>query len=120
MDGIIIDRGRGPEIRGTRITVYDVVDYWKDGWRYDQIAGLFRLPPNEVQAAIAYIEEHEEEVMADYRAILKRHEELRRRYHTPEIEAKIARNRQKLRAKLAELRTRGSQGEPRAGDHGRS
>ena len=40
MDGIIIDRGRGPEIRGTRITVYDVLDYWKDGWRYDQIAGL--------------------------------------------------------------------------------
>ena len=103
MDRIIIDRGRGPEIRGTRITVYDVVDYWKDGWRYDQIAGLFRLPLNEVQAAITYIEEHEQEVMADYQAILKRHEELRRRYHTPEIEAKIAGNRQKLQARLAEL-----------------
>ena len=103
MDGIIIDRGRGPEIRGTRITVYDVVDYWKDGWRYDQIAGLFRLTPNEVQAAITYIEEHEQEVMADYQAILKRHEELRRRYHTPEIEAKLALNRQKLQERLAEL-----------------
>ena len=120
MDRIIVDRGRGPEIRGTRITVYDVVDYWKDGWRYDQIAGLFRLPPSEVQAAIAYIEEHEEEVMADYRAIVKRHEELRRRYHTPEIQRKITRNRRKLRAKLAEIRARGSKGEPRAGDHGRS
>ena len=51
MNGIVIDRGRGPEIRGTRITVYAVVDYWKDGWRYDQIAGLFRLPPGEIQAA---------------------------------------------------------------------
>ena len=119
MDGIIIDRGRGPEIRGTRITVYDVVDYWKEGWRYDQIAGLFRLPPNAVQAAVAYIEEHKEEVMADYQAILKRHEELRRRYHTPEIEAKLAGNRQKLQAKLAEVRTRRSPGEPHDGDHGR-
>ena len=104
MDRIIVDRGRGPEIRGTRITVYDVVDYWKDGWRYDQIAGLFRLPPGEIQAAIAYIEEHEEEVMADYQVIVKRHEEWRRRYHTPEIEAKIAGNRLKLQARLAELR----------------
>ena len=120
MDGIIIDRGRGPEIRGTRITVYDVVDYWKDGWRCEQIAGLFRLPPNEVQAAITYIKEHEQEVMADYQAILERHEELRRKYHTPEIEAKLARNREKLQAKLAEIRSRHSQGEPHASDHGRS
>lgn len=52
MGAKIIDRGRGPEIEGTRITVYDVMDYWKDGWRYDQIAGLFRLPPDEIQAAI--------------------------------------------------------------------
>ncbi len=25
----IIDRGRGPEIEGTRITVYDIMDYYK-------------------------------------------------------------------------------------------
>jgi Protein of unknown function (DUF433) len=42
-----IDRGRGPEIEGTRITVYDVMDYLQEGWRYDQIAGLFRLPPDD-------------------------------------------------------------------------
>jgi len=27
----IINRGRGPEIEGTRITVYDVLDYRKHG-----------------------------------------------------------------------------------------
>jgi len=27
MSAKIIDRGRGPEIEGTRITVYDVMDY---------------------------------------------------------------------------------------------
>jgi uncharacterized protein (DUF433 family) len=27
MGAKIIDRGRGPEIEGTRITVYDVMDY---------------------------------------------------------------------------------------------
>jgi uncharacterized protein (DUF433 family) len=27
LDAKIIDRGRGPEIAGTRITVYDVLDF---------------------------------------------------------------------------------------------
>ena len=63
MGAKIIDRGRGPEIEGTRITVYDVMDYLQEGWRYDQIAGLFRLPPDDIQAAIQYIESHHAEVM---------------------------------------------------------
>jgi uncharacterized protein (DUF433 family) len=45
MGAQIINRGRGPEIEGTRITVCDVMDYLQEGWGYDQIAGLFRLPP---------------------------------------------------------------------------
>jgi len=32
MGAKIINRGRGPEIEGTRITVYDVLDYTKHGW----------------------------------------------------------------------------------------
>jgi uncharacterized protein (DUF433 family) len=31
-ESVIIDRGRGPEIAGTRITVYDIVDYLEEGW----------------------------------------------------------------------------------------
>ena len=73
MSAKIIDRGRGPEIAGTRITVYDVVDYLQEGWRYDQIAGLFRLPPEDIQAALQYIEDHKDEVMTAYRQILTRH-----------------------------------------------
>ncbi len=66
----IIHRGRGPEIAGTRITVYDVMDYLQVGWRYDQIAGLFRLPPDDIQAAMQYIEDHKEAVMNTYQQIL--------------------------------------------------
>ena len=36
----IINRGRGPEISGTRITVYDVLDYRKLGWHRDRIAAF--------------------------------------------------------------------------------
>jgi uncharacterized protein (DUF433 family) len=103
MTAKIIDRGRGPEIQGTRITVYDVVDYWKEGWRYDQIAALFRLPPDDIQQAIDYIEAHKQEVMADYDEIVKRH--LNYRY-PPEVQEKIEQSRQKLQARLAEIRAR--------------
>src|SRR5215470_2333777 len=93
MGANIIDRGRGPEIEGTRITVYDVVDYLQEGWRYDQIAGLFRLPPDDIQAAIQYIEAHYAEVMADYQQILARHSQGQ---YPPKVQAKLARSRQKL------------------------
>lgn len=113
----IIDRGRGPEIEGTRITVYDVMDYLQEGWRYDQIAGLFRLPPDDIQAAIQYIEVRHAEVMADYQQILARHRQVQ---YSPEVQAKLARSRQKLQAKLAEIRVRHQGDDTHASDHGGS
>ncbi len=71
-ESVIIDRGRGPEIAGTRITVYDVVDYLKEGWHPIAIAAFFRVSSREVEAAIRYIEEHAEEVYAEYQRILSR------------------------------------------------
>lgn len=103
MGAQIIDRGRGPEIEGTRITVYDVMDYLEAGWRYDQIAGLFRLPSDDIQAAIDYIETHKEEVVTAYQKILARHRNVQ---YSPEVQEKLAQNRQKLQDKLTELRTR--------------
>jgi uncharacterized protein (DUF433 family) len=117
MGARIIDRGRGPEIAGTRITVYDVLDYLQEGWRPDQIAGLFRLLPDDIQAAIQYIEDHKEEVMAAYRQILARHRNVQ---YPPEVQVKLARNRQKLQAKLAEIRARTEAEGMDASDHGGS
>jgi uncharacterized protein (DUF433 family) len=68
----IIDRGRGPEIDGTRITVYDILDYSEQGWHHTAIAAALHLSSDEVLTALRYIEEHREEVMANYRAILER------------------------------------------------
>jgi uncharacterized protein (DUF433 family) len=39
----IINRGRGPEIAGTRITVYDILDYTTMGWHHTAIAGWLRI-----------------------------------------------------------------------------
>jgi uncharacterized protein (DUF433 family) len=81
----IIDRGRGPEIAGTRITVYDIMDYYKKGWHHTTIAATLRLSSAQVRAAIAYIEAHKEEVLADYQKILERNA----RGNPPEIQAKL-------------------------------
>ncbi len=62
MSAKIINRGRGPEIEGSRITVYDVMDYTQQGWHRDRIAALFRLSSQDIQAALDYIATHQSEV----------------------------------------------------------
>jgi uncharacterized protein (DUF433 family) len=62
----IVKTGRGPEIAGTRITVYDVIDYHNAGWHRDLIADTLELSKRQVEVAIRYIEEHRDEVMANY------------------------------------------------------
>jgi len=117
MRATIIDRGRGPEISGTRITVYDVMDYLQEGWRYDQIAGVFRLPPEDIQVALQYIEERKDEVMTAYRQILARHRNVQ---YSPAVQEKLAQNRQKLQAKRAEIKARRQAEVAHADDHGGS
>ena len=72
MSAQIINRGRGPEIEGTRITVYDVLDYVSQGWHRDRIAALFRLSSRDIQAALNYIDQHHDDVMASYQRICAR------------------------------------------------
>ena len=100
-ESVIINRGRGPEISGTRITVYDVMDYYKEGWHRDQIAVLFRLSSRDIQAAIDYIESHKEEVETEYQKILDRHRNYK---YPPEVQAKIEQCTRVARERLAEIR----------------
>lgn len=97
----IIDRGRGPEIEGTRITVYDVMDYYKHGWHRDLIAAHFRLGSSQIQAALEYIEEHKADVTRDYQKILDR--SLNYKY-SPEVQAKLVQVRGVVSKKMDELR----------------
>src|ERR1700687_5303815 len=72
MDSTIINRGPGPKISGTRITVYDIMDYLKEGWHHTAIAATLRISSAQVLAAIQYIEDHQEDVQANYQKILDR------------------------------------------------
>ncbi len=111
----IINRGRGPEIAGTRITVFDVMDYLKDGWHRDRIAGLFRLSSHDIQAAIDYIDAHREEVEAAYQRIVERHAT---HQYPADVRAKLDRCRGLAQRRLNELRRGHGEMAGDAEDHG--
>jgi uncharacterized protein (DUF433 family) len=96
----IIEVGRGPQIEGTRITVFDVIEYHKNGWHRDEIAALFDLSSQQVEAAIRYIEEHRDEVMAAY----ERNMERINRGNPPEIQAKLDAGHERFMAMVRERR----------------
>ncbi len=102
MSAKIINRGRGPEIEGTRITVYDVLDYTRQGWHRDRIAALFRLSSRDIQAALEYIDQHHDEVMASYHRIGARQQEYP---YTPDVAVKIAASRQRAHTRLAAIKS---------------
>ncbi|MBL8795952.1 MAG: DUF433 domain-containing protein [Planctomycetia bacterium] len=97
----IINRGRGPEIEGTRITVYTIMDFLKMGWHHTRIASFLRISSDQVLAATRYIEEHQEEVTAAYERILERSANAK---NSPEVEAIRVKGRAKLLALQEEIR----------------
>ena len=72
MSARIIERGRGPEIEGTRITVYAVMDHVRAGDSPDVIRDALLLTPEQVDVALEYIHSHLDEVNREYDRILER------------------------------------------------
>ena len=93
----IVDRGDGPKIRGTRITVYAVFEYVRGGRSRDWIAATLNLSSKQVQAAMDFIRDHETRVTADYDRISARIS----RGNPPEIESQLQANREKVKSRLA-------------------
>ncbi len=76
----IIRTERGLTIAGTRITLYDVMDYVKAQYPPKFIRAMLSLTDEQVNAALSYIETHRGEVEAEYQIVLKEAEELRQYY----------------------------------------
>jgi uncharacterized protein (DUF433 family) len=90
----IVDRGRGPELAGTRITVFDVLHYLDGGHSPVYIAAVLSLSTDEVQALLQYIDAHKAEVMAAHHQI----EERIARGNPPEIQERLKASRERLLA----------------------
>jgi uncharacterized protein (DUF433 family) len=76
----IIRTERGLTIAGTRITLYDVMDYVTAQYPPKFIRGLFELTEEQINVALAYIESNRATVEVEYQMVLKEAEELRQYY----------------------------------------
>src|SRR5438477_129934 len=97
MDVVITETGRIP---GSRLTVYNIVPFLEEHWDLPKIADLLRITMDQLTAAVKYIEEHRDDVMAVHREI----EERIARGNPPEIEAKLEESRARRMAHMEALR----------------
>lgn len=74
----VIRTERGLSIAGTRITLYDVMDYLKADWPPGLIRQWLDLTEQQMADVMMYIEEHGAEVEAEYQQVLAYATEVRR------------------------------------------
>jgi uncharacterized protein (DUF433 family) len=65
---------RGLTISGTRITLYDIMDYANSQYPAKFISSLLNLTEAQINDALAYIETHRSEVDAEYQIVLQQAE----------------------------------------------
>jgi hypothetical protein len=103
----IVDRGRGPQLSTSRITVQDVVPYLQRQYTYEQVREIMPiLTTQEFQVIQRYVQEHDEEVMAQDRRIRER-AAVRRKL--PEAEEAERKERQERLEKARQLIRQGKQ-----------
>ena len=92
----IVHRGRGPELEGTRVTVYRIMDFVQESCPTGGIAIALHLTEEQVRAALDYIALHHQEVEAEYNKILQRVQQR----NPPEVEAGRATSPELLKQRI--------------------
>jgi uncharacterized protein (DUF433 family) len=69
--GTVVRTPRGLSIGGTRITLYDIMDYVTAGWPAARIRRWFNFSQEQIDDIMAYIADHRDQVEAEYRLILE-------------------------------------------------
>lgn len=73
----VVRTERGLTIKGTRITLYQILDYLHEDWPPKLIRHWHDLTDAQMNDVMAYIEAHREEVEAEYQEVLKQAEDIR-------------------------------------------
>jgi len=92
----IINRGRGPEIEGTRITVYRIMDFVRDDCSVTTVAEELDLSEAQVQAALDYIATNRSAVETEYNHLLQRLQQA----NLPHIQAGRAQSLDELKRRV--------------------
>lgn len=73
----IIRTERGLTIAGTRITLYDVMDFLKAQYPPKLIRDKFNLTDEQINSALSYLEAHRSQLEIEYQDVLRTREEIR-------------------------------------------
>ncbi|NES81429.1 MAG: DUF433 domain-containing protein [Moorea sp. SIO2B7] len=73
----IIRTERGLTIAGTRISLYDVIDFLKAQYPPKLIRDKFNLTNAQIEAALSYIEVNQTQVEVEYQEVLQTRQEIR-------------------------------------------
>lgn len=114
----IVRTERGLLIDGTRMTLYDVMDFFTLDYPRNAIRDRLLLSDAQIDAALSYIHEHRAEVEAEYQQIL-REAEANRRYWDECLREHLARTPERalspekaaLRARLQSIRAQREAGQ---------
>ena len=90
----VVRTSRGLSITGTRITLYDLLDYVHADWPPKLIQHWFNLTDQQIEDVMAYLTTHHDEVEAEYQHVLRQANANRAYWE--------ARNRERL-ARIAQL-----------------
>ena len=107
----VVRTDRGLSISGTRITLYQIMDYLKADRPAEMIRDDFRLTIKQIAEIMQYIEIHKSEVEAEYQQVIRDSEEERQYWEERNRErmAMIAQmppkpGQEKIRAKLRSVK----------------
>lgn len=110
-EGMIVDRGRGPEIVGTRITIYTIMEFLEYSCSIADIASELGLTERQVRAAVEYIRAHQDQSNREYELIVRRMS----RPNSPEVERTRARSAEELRERIKGRLSEGGTHDPPVG-----
>lgn len=102
----VVRTSRGLTVKGTRLTLYDIMDAMRENDSLKNIRDLFELTDEEMLDILDYLYLHKEEVEKEYQDVLKSAEDNRKYWEERNREKlkQTHQQREMIRAKLREWR----------------
>jgi uncharacterized protein (DUF433 family) len=102
----VVRTERGLTIKGTRLTLYSIMDEIKEGNSLKNIRDIYELTDEEMLDILDYIHLNKEDVEKEYQEVLRSAEENRKYWEdrNRDLIAKTYRQKEAVRAKLREWR----------------
>jgi uncharacterized protein (DUF433 family) len=109
----IVDRGRGPQLSTSRITVQDLVPYLQQNYSYEQILQIMPvLTVPEIQVVERYIQDNHDGVMEQDRRIRERNAARQKPVEVEEAERKEQMQRLETARRLIRQKKQELNGDP--------